>query len=197
MKILLRDYPSVLLTVDVTPEEETCRGGLFRHRLGGVGFLRGCVSEMRSSDRKALQDASWRLMASYLYSLGWEGFEPFRGTYDALVEPGSCYYFDLVHRDEEVRGWVSGGITDYLEGFGRTSPRGFTYCGVPYLYDDTGSLVDSDYFVDVCDRACTHGRVDLLLIDGYPCGDRHTASAFIELARRHNLHIVFLNTTHS
>lgn len=194
MKILLRDYPEVLMSVDLSHEDINCRGGFFRHQFGGLAFLRGCCSTMTSSDRKALQNATWSLLSSYLYRSSWEGFEPFRGDFDALTDGGSCFYFDLVHTDDEVRGWVSSGIKYYLEEHQGPTDRSYQYCGVPYMYDTKGNLVSPEAFIDVCDRACEHNKVDLLLIDGFPERDVSTDSAFIDLARRHNLHIVFINT---
>ena len=193
MKLYLRDYPSVYFTVDITPEETASRGGLFRHEFGGLGFLRGCCSKMRSDDRQVLQEATWSLIAAYMYRLSWQGFEPSPGAFDKFLKPGSCLYFDLVHHDKEVRDWVSTGIRDYLDDYERQSDRSFCFCGVPYMLDADGNISDIQSFIDVCDRACDHETVDLLIIDGLQDLTSACESAFIDLARKHNLHTIFIN----
>lgn len=195
MKLYLRDYPSVYFMVDMVPEETVTRGGLFRHEFGGTGFLRGCCSKMSSDNRQVLQEATWSLIAAYMYRLSWQGFESFGGAFDKYLKSGSCLYFDLVHHDKEVRDWVSTGIRDYLDDYERQSDRSFCFCGVPYMLAADGTISDIQSFIDVCDRACEHETVDLLIIDGLDDLTPACESAFIDLARKHNLHILFINNT--
>lgn len=193
MKLYLRDYPAVYFTVDMAPEETVTRGGLFRHEFGGIGFLRGCCSKMSSDNRQVLQEATWSLIAAYMYRLSWQGFESSVGAFDKYLKSGSCLYFDLVHHDKEVRDWVSTGIRDYLDYYGCQTDRSFCFCGVPYMLAADGTISDIQSFVDVCDRACEHETVDLLIIDGLDDITTACESAFIDLARKHNLHILFIN----
>lgn len=193
MKLYLRDYPAVYFTVDMAPEETVTRGGLFRHEFGGIGFLRGCCSKMSSDNRQVLQEATWSLIAAYMYRLSWQGFESSVGAFDKYLKSGSCLYFDLVHHDKEVRDWVSTGIRDYLDYYGCQTDRGFCFCGVPYMLAADGTISDIQSFIDVCDRACEHETVDLLIIDGLDDITPACESAFIDLARKHNLHILFIN----
>ena len=193
MKLYLRDYPAVYFTVDMASEETVTRGGLFRHEFGGIGFLRGCCSKMSSDNRQVLQEATWSLIAAYMYRLSWQGFVSSVGAFDKYLKSGSCLYFDLVHHDKEVRDWVSTGIRDYLDYYGCQTDRSFCFCGVPYMLDAAGTISDIQSFIDVCDRACEHETVDLLLIDGLDDLTPACESAFIDLARKHNLHILFIN----
>lgn len=193
MKLYLRDYPSVYFAVEMVHEETSPRGGLFRHEFGGLGFLRGCCSKMSSDDRQALQEATWSLIAAYMYQLSWQGFESSDGAFDKYLKPGACLYFDLVHHDKEVRDWVSTGIRDYLDDYEHKSDRSFCFCGVPYMLDADGNISDMQSFIDVCGRACEHETVDLLIIDGLEGLTSACESAFIDLARKHNLHILFIN----
>lgn len=193
MEIELMNYSGVRLSVDTIPEQETYRGGLYRHAGDKVSFLRGCCSHLTGKDRVMLQDATRAFVGGYLYRASLEGFTPFRGMYDDMITANGCVFFDLVHNDPDACNWYRLSFIDFFDTYDRAPVYPFTYSSVPYMLDKSGRLLDPNSFLNVCDRACSSLSPGLLVIDGFDHFTTSVESYFLDLARRHNLHIMFVN----